>query len=184
MVKNLPAVQETWVQSLGQEHLVEKEMATHSSILAWEIPWTEEPVRLQSMGLPRVRHNLASERALILYLKVAAAAAAKSLQSCPTLSDPMDCSLPGLSVHGIFQARVVEWGAIAFSNLKVDHVRIELNFRTSSWYHRIAQMCGDVGIGAKTFTHQTLFCICSNQLRHLLQLKIVQYGLSCCYLNC
>ena len=46
MVKNLPAVQETWVQSLGQEHLVEKEMATHSSILAWEIPWTEEPVRL------------------------------------------------------------------------------------------------------------------------------------------
>ena len=97
-------------------------MATHSSILAWEIPWTEEPVRLQSMGLPRVRHNLASEHALILYLKVAAAAAAKLLQSCPTLSNPMDCSLPGLSVHGIFQARVVEWGAIAFSNLKVDHV--------------------------------------------------------------
>ena len=92
----------------------EKEMATHSSILAWEIPWTEEPVRLQSMGLPRVRHNLASERALILYLKVAAAAAAKSLQSCPTLSDPMDCSLPGSSIHGIFQTRVLEWGAIAF----------------------------------------------------------------------
>ena len=45
-----------------------------------------------------------------------AAAAAKSLQSCPTLSDPMVCSLPGSSVHGIFQARVLEWGAIAFSN--------------------------------------------------------------------
>ena len=43
------------------------------------------------------------------------AAAAKSLQSCPTLSDPMDCSSPGSSVHGIFQARVLEWGAIAFS---------------------------------------------------------------------
>ena len=43
------------------------------------------------------------------------ATAAKSLQSCPTLSDPMDCSLPGSSVHGIFQARVLEWGAIAFS---------------------------------------------------------------------
>ena len=42
-------------------------------------------------------------------------AAAKSLQSCPTPSDPMDCSLPGSSVHGIFQARVLEWGAIAFS---------------------------------------------------------------------
>ena len=46
----------------------------------------------------------------------AAAAAAKSLQSCPTLCDPMDCSLPGFSVQGIFQARVLEWGAIAFSN--------------------------------------------------------------------
>ena len=45
----------------------------------------------------------------------AAAAAAKSLQSCPTLHDPMDCSLPGSSVHGIFQARVLEWVAIAFS---------------------------------------------------------------------
>ena len=48
----------------------------------------------------------------------AAAAAAKSLQSCPTLCDPMDCSLPGSSVHGIFQARVLEWVAIAFSEEK------------------------------------------------------------------
>ena len=46
---------------------------------------------------------------------VAAAAAAKSLQSCPTLYDPMDCSPPGSSIHGIFQARVLEWGAVAFS---------------------------------------------------------------------
>ena len=51
MVKNLPAVQETWVQFLGQEDLLEKEMTTHSSILAWRIPWTEEPGRPQSMGL-------------------------------------------------------------------------------------------------------------------------------------
>ena len=50
MVKCLPTVQETWVQSLGQEDFLEKEMATHSSILAWKIPWTEEPGRLQSMG--------------------------------------------------------------------------------------------------------------------------------------
>ena len=50
MVKNLPAVQKTWVQSLVWEDLLEKEMATHSSILAWRIPWTEEPGRLQSMG--------------------------------------------------------------------------------------------------------------------------------------
>ena len=48
VVKNLPAVQETWFQSLGQEDLLEKEMAAHSSILAWRIPWTEEPSGLQS----------------------------------------------------------------------------------------------------------------------------------------
>ena len=57
MVKCLPTIWETWVQSLGQEDLLEKEMATHSSILAWKIPWMEEPGRLQSMGLQRVRHN-------------------------------------------------------------------------------------------------------------------------------
>ena len=48
---NPPAMQKTWVQSLGQEDPLQKEMSTHSSILAWEIPWTEEPSRLQFMGL-------------------------------------------------------------------------------------------------------------------------------------
>ena len=57
MVKSLPIMQETQVQNLGQENLLEKEMVTHSSILAWKIPWTEEPVRLQSMGLKRVGHD-------------------------------------------------------------------------------------------------------------------------------
>ena len=51
MVKNLPAVQETWVRSLGQEDTLEKSMATHSSILAWRIPWSEELGGLQSIGL-------------------------------------------------------------------------------------------------------------------------------------
>ena len=51
VVKNLTAMQESWVQSLGQEDPLEKRMATHSSILAWRIPWTEEPGRLQSIGL-------------------------------------------------------------------------------------------------------------------------------------
>ena len=50
MLKNPPAIQETWVRSLGQEDPLEKKMATHSSILAWEIPWTEEPGGLQSIG--------------------------------------------------------------------------------------------------------------------------------------
>ena len=56
MVKNPPA-KEMWVQSLGGEDPLEKEMATHFSILAWRIPWTEQPVRLQSMGLQRVGRN-------------------------------------------------------------------------------------------------------------------------------
>ena len=57
MVKRLPAMQETWVQSLGWEDPLEKEMAAHSSILAWKIPWTEEPGRLSSMGSQRVGHD-------------------------------------------------------------------------------------------------------------------------------
>ena len=56
MGKHLPAMWETQVQSLGQEEPLEKEMATHSSTHAWKIPWVEEPGRLQSMGLLRVRH--------------------------------------------------------------------------------------------------------------------------------
>ena len=57
MVKNPPAMQETQVQSLGQEDPLEKEMATHASVLAWKILWTEEPGVLQSMGSQRVRHE-------------------------------------------------------------------------------------------------------------------------------
>ena len=53
----LPTMQETWVRSLGPEDPLEKEMAIHSSILAWRIPWTEDPGRLQSMGLQRVGHD-------------------------------------------------------------------------------------------------------------------------------
>ena len=75
-------------------------MATHSSILAWRFPWREEPGGLlQSMGLQRVR----------------GAAAAKSLQSCPTLCNPIDGSPSGSSVHGILQARILELVAISFS---------------------------------------------------------------------
>ena len=57
MVKNLPAMQQTWVQSLGQKDPLEKGMVTHSSILAWRIPWTEDSGGLQSMGLQRVRRD-------------------------------------------------------------------------------------------------------------------------------
>ena len=57
MVKNLPGMRETWVRFLGWEDPLEEGMASHSSILAWRMPWTEEPGRLQSMGLQRVGHD-------------------------------------------------------------------------------------------------------------------------------
>ena len=60
--RTLPAKQVMWVQYLGQEDPLEKEMATHFSILAWRIPWTEEPGRLQSMGSQRARHDLVTKQ--------------------------------------------------------------------------------------------------------------------------
>ena len=57
MIKNMPAMQETWVQSLGGKDPLEEGLATHSSILSWRIPWTEEPSMLQSMGSQTARHD-------------------------------------------------------------------------------------------------------------------------------
>ena len=109
-------------------------MAPHSSTLAWKIPRMEEPGRLQSMGWLRVGHDWATSLSLFTFLHwytgslplapsgkplydlAAAAAAAKLLQSCPTLCDPIDGSPPGSHVPGILQARTLEWVAISFSN--------------------------------------------------------------------
>ena len=168
-------MQDTQVWSVSWEDPLEEEMATHSSILAWKIPWTEEPGGLQSMGLQRVRQDWMTEHrtlsrvpcsielVLIRYVFYTCCCEVASVvsdsvrpqrrqptrlpcpwdslgkstgvgchfllqcmkvksesevtQSCPTPSDPMDCSLPGSSALGIFQARVLEWGAIAFSGL-------------------------------------------------------------------
>ena len=96
MVKNLHAMWETWVWSLGREDRLEEGMATHSSSLAWRIP--------MDRGVRQVTVH-----------RVAAAAAAKSLQSCPTLCDPIDGSPPGSPVPGILEARTLEWVAISFS---------------------------------------------------------------------
>ena len=66
MVKRLPTMWETWVRSLGWQDLLEKEMVTHSSILAWRIPWTEEPGRQQPMGSQRVRHDWVTNTHMVL----------------------------------------------------------------------------------------------------------------------
>ena len=126
IVKNLPAMQETRFRSLGQEDPLEKEMATHSSVLAWRIPWTEEPGRLQSMGSQRVSHDLATSLSFLSFFSVIVLigsdaegncmpiAAAKSLQLCLTQCGPIDGRPPGSVVPGILQARTLEWVAIHF----------------------------------------------------------------------
>ena len=100
LVKNPLAMRGTWIRSLGWEDPLEKGKATHSSILAWKFhglynPWGHKES---------------------IFILILIAAAAKSLQSCPTLCDPIDGSAPGSPVPGIFQARTLEWVAISFSN--------------------------------------------------------------------
>ena len=151
-------MQEMQVRSLVWEDLLEKEMAIHSSILAWESPQTEETGRLQSMGWQESQHNLATNPPLLWWQRVinlffavyrwtvwiqtslhsftnwfwelgnsfnlvsqlphvknmCVCVCVLVAQSCLTLR-PMDCSLPNSSVHGILQARILEWVAIPFS---------------------------------------------------------------------
>ena len=83
---------------------LEKEMAAHSSVLAWRIPWTEKAGGLQSMGLHRVGHDWSD-----LAAAAAACLHAKSFTLYPTLWDLIDCSPPGPSAHGLLQARILEW---------------------------------------------------------------------------
>ena len=89
--KDLPATQKTQARSLGWEDPLEKGMATHSSILAWRIPWTGEPGGLQSMQLQRVRHDWATNTFHVVV--------AQSLSHVSLFATPMDCSMPGFSVH-------------------------------------------------------------------------------------
>ena len=121
-------MQETRVWSLSWKDLLEKGMATHSSILAWRIPWTEDPSGLQSMGSQRVGHNWSD---LVPRTKLCVC-----FQSCPTLCDPMDCRLPGSCVHGILQARILVWVATSVSKIFVYWTNSKLhsslwNFKTS-----------------------------------------------------
>ena len=119
--------QGTWVQSLSQEDPLEEEMATHSRISARKISWTEEPGRLQSMGLQRVRQNLATEHylsiyhSLFLYIWLSVwslkfeCACMYTQRSVVFKSLPLKgCSSQGSSVHGIFQTRILEY--VAFSH--------------------------------------------------------------------
>ena len=125
LVKNPPAKQETWIWSLGWEDPLEEGMASHSSILAWRIPWAEEPGGLRSTGSQSVwttewlitaEYSVSPWRALPAPpLPVSSFALVCVLtQPCLTFWDPMDGSPPGSSVRGIFQARILEWVAISY----------------------------------------------------------------------
>ena len=114
---------------------MKKAMATHSSTLAWKIPWAEEPGRLRSVGSQRFdmiewlsSHTHTYECCLPVNNPlqwIPSAAAAKSLQSCPTLCNPIDGSLPGSPVPGMLQARILEWVAISFSSAWKWKVRVK-----------------------------------------------------------
>ena len=130
MVKNLLAMRETQVPSLSRKDPLEKEMTAHSRILAWRIQWTEEPGGLPSVGsqknwtqyVPCLLYPFLCQWTRELLSRLSNCnrccnghCGCVVTQSCPTLFDPMDCNLPGSLVHGISQARILEWFAISFS---------------------------------------------------------------------
>ena len=139
-------MQETYkirVWFLGQEDSLKKDLATYSTILAWNISSTEEPGGIWSTGWQRVRLNWSSlanthqawlSTRFTISLRGKAghpfnkvpAAAAKLLQSCPTLCDPIDGSPPVSPVPGVLQARILEWVAISFSNAWKWKVKVKL----------------------------------------------------------
>ena len=105
-LKHLPPMQETWVRSLGWEGPLEKAMAPHSSTLAWRIPWTEEPGRLQSTGLQRVRHDWAISPSLVVARIIQSFYLSQQVSICLLCVGPWDspvcgsnCSFPRTSVH-------------------------------------------------------------------------------------
>ena len=103
-LKRLPGMRETWIRSLGWEDPLEKEMATHSSTLAWRIPWREEPGRLLVHGVAKSRTRLGDFTFTFDYPI-----------SLHKLVGWLVSGVPGYSLHGILQARVLEWDAISFS---------------------------------------------------------------------
>ena len=129
MVKNLPVIQETWVQSLSWEDPLEEEMATHSNILAWKISWTEEPggysqrvtkspTQLSNKHFHFFTSIIENIKIKANYICLLIYESEKRCVSCSVVSTsmwPRDNSLLDFSVHEIFQARILEWATIPFS---------------------------------------------------------------------
>ena len=161
--KNPPPMQETWVWSMAWEDPLEKGMATHSTIPAWRISWTEEPGRLQSMVWQRVGHDWATFTFTHLFLRcslpltrctysltftkgnsfiiicLATYVHAESLQSCLTLCDPMDCTLQVPPSMGFSEARILEWmpcpspGDLSDPGIKPESSALAGGFFSATW---------------------------------------------------
>ena len=141
-VKNLPAMQETWVQSLGWEVPLEKGMATHSSILGWRIPWTvymagcspwsrkeSDMTEWQTHTHTHTHTHMTfmatnnflrqkSLKTILHYINISVCCCCCLVSKLfPFFFNSRDCSPPGSSVHGISQARILEWVAISFSSI-------------------------------------------------------------------
>ena len=133
-VKRLPTMRETWVPSLGREDLLEKEMATHSSILAWKIPWMEEPGRLQSMGTQRVGHDWVNS----LSLKISAdgdcsheikrylSLGRKAMTNLDSILKSRDITLPTkVQLVKAVVFPVITYGCESWTIKKAEHQRID-----------------------------------------------------------
>ena len=168
-VKHLPAMRETWVRSLGQEDPLEKEMATHSSTLAWKIPWTEKPGRLQSMGLQRVRHDGATGRTHLCRRQkrcrfdpwVGNIPGRRKWQSTPVF-------LPGESQRQRSQAGYSPWGCKESDvSWRLDYNVLHTSFLITYLLARDSKLYKTGNFFSPTFIHRQLF-----NLRAC-------YGLSC-----
>ena len=121
MVKNPPAMQGIWVWSLGQKDPLEKGMVTHSSILAWIIPRTELPGGYSPWNHKEsdITEQLTLSLSFFSHIHIYTCVHAKLLQSCMTLCDPMDYSLPGSSVHGKSTPSRQEYWRVAMTSSRV-----------------------------------------------------------------
>ena len=127
MVKNLPAMQETWIWTLGQEDPLEKKLATHSSILAWGIPWTEEPGGLQSMRSPRVGYTEQLTLSLgfcvnsIHYSSLGSSLLAQSVKNLPAIQVLSliweDLQEEGIAIH----SSILAWQATVYGVTRSQH---------------------------------------------------------------
>ena len=129
MVENLPAMQTTWVQSLGQEDALEKEMASHSSILAWRIPWTEEPGGLQSMGLQRAGHDWATHTHSTLNELITSCL--NGVRLTPIIYSLMELSL------WLFKVRKLILTLMLSFEIFLDHLTIDIYMPINSTCHFI-----------------------------------------------